>query len=173
MAPQQKYKMLPDNTDLLRHPGWETTSNTDGCINGYHIFFSYNTLTYIKNKLDELLKDIIERPIKVTDNVIRNVMENIYIHNAPQAIGDIYSRYHMAGSDLDCKRTFDVNKMVQEVIEVIYDYIKNEYEMAKCNRDMTPWNALYGTFNEHGLLAHPPIKLREKRPQPMQFNMRY
>ena len=130
-------------------------------------------MNYIQKQLDELLKSITERPIKVTENVIRNVMENIYIHNAPQAIGDIYSRYHMTGSDLDCKRTFDVNKMVQEVIEVIYDYIKNEYEMAKCNREMTPWNALYGTFNEHGLLAHPPIKVLEKRPQPMQFNMRY
>lgn len=165
--------MLPDRTDLLRHPGWGVTAEPSECNIGYQIYFSDKTLNYIQDSLDTLLKNITERPIKVTENVIRNVMENIYIHNTPQAIGDIYSRYHMTGTDLDCKRTFDIGKMVQEVIEVIYNYIKNEYEMAKCNKSMTPWNALYGTFNEHGLLAHPPIKVLEKRPQPMQFNMRY
>ncbi len=165
--------MLPDKTDLLRHPGWGVTSEPSECNIGYQIYFSDKTLRHIQDSLDTLLQNITERPIKVTENVIRNVMENIYIHNTPQAIGDIYSRYHMTGTDLDCKRTFDIGKMVQEVIEVIYNYIKNEYDMAKCNKNMTPWNALYGTFNDHGLLAHPPIKLLEKRPQPMQFNMRY
>ncbi len=167
------HQPIPDQTDLLRHPGWEITADPSYCNIGYQIFFSKNTLDYIITQLDLLLANITERPIKVTENVIRNVMENIYVHNTPQAIGDIYSRYHMVGADLDCQRTFDINKMVQEVIEVVYNYVKNEYEMAKCNNSMTVWNALYGTFNEHGLLAHPPIKIREKRPQPMQFNMRY
>ena len=165
--------MIRNDTDLMRHPGWDITADSNYCNIGYQIFFSDKTLSYIQSSLDTLLKNITERPIIVAENVIRNVMETIYVNNTPQAIGDIYSRYHMVGSDLDCKRTFDIGKMVQEVIEIIYNYIKNEYQMAACNRSMNVWNTLYGTFNDHGLLAHPPIKVLEKRPQPMQFNMRY
>lgn len=163
---------MKDDTSYLKYSGWGITSSSpDNCYTGYNIFFSDETYNYIKTNLDELLCNITERPILVTEKVIRNVMETIYRNNTPQAIGDIYSRYHMTG--LDCQRTFDVNKMVHEVIEIIYNYIKNEIEMEKCNNSMNVYNALYGTFNEHGLMAHPPIKLLEKRPQPMQFNMRY
>lgn len=162
---------MKDDTSYLKYSGWGVTSSPDDCNTGYYIFFSDKTLNYIKTNLDKLLYDITERPIKVTEKVIRNVMETIFQNNRPQAIGDIYSRYHMTG--LDCEHTFDINKMVHEVIETIYNYIKNEVEMEKCNNSMNIYNALYGTFNDHGLLAHPPIKLLEKRPQPMQFNMRY
>lgn len=162
---------MKDDTSYLKYAGWGVTSSPEDCNTGYYIFFSDKTLNYIKTNLDELLCDITERPIQVTEKVIRNVMETIFQNNRPQAIGDIYSRYHMTG--LDCQHTFDINKMVHEVIETIYNYIKNEVEIEKCNNSMNVYNALYGTFNEHGLLAHPPIKLLEKRPQPMQFNMRY
>lgn len=164
---------IPDSTNILRHPGWSETADPNNCNTGYNIFFSENTLNYIRRQLYKLLSNVTIRPISVTDRVIRNVMETIYVNNTPQAIGDIYSRYHISGEDIDCKRTFDINKMVQEVIEIIYNYIKNEYEMSECNKNMNIWNSVYGTFNEHGLLAHPPIKLLEKRPIPMQFAMRY
>ena len=161
-----------NETEYMRHPGWGITADS-GCSTGYDILFSQFTFDYIRKQVKELLADVTIRPIVVADNVIQNVLENIFVHNTPQAIGDIYSRYHMVGKDLDCQRTFDVSKMVQETIQVIYDYIKNEYEMAECNKNMTPWNAVYGVNNEHGLLAHPPIKVLEKRPMPMQFAMRY
>lgn len=162
---------LRDDTNYLRHPGWGITVAPDGCNTGYDMFFSDRTYQYIKSNLDSLLSDITERPILVTEKVIRSVMENIFNNNRPAAIGDIYSKYHMTG--LDCAHTFDLNKMVQEVIEVIFSVIRNEYQMATINRSMSAYNALYGTSNECGLLAHPPIKLLERRPMPMQFNMRY
>lgn len=161
-----------NETDYLRHPGWGVTADNE-CLTGYDILFSEQAFDYIKKNLKELLANVSTRPIVVADNVIQNVLENLFVHNTPQAIGDIYSRYHMVGADLDCQRAFDVSKMLQETIQVIYDYIKNEYEMIECNNNMTAWNALYGTHNEHGLLAHPPIKVLEKRPMPMQFEMRY
>lgn len=163
---------VPNETNLLRHPGWDTTL-TSKCLPGYDILFSTRTFEYIRCQLKELLKDIDTRPIHVADNVIQNVLENLFVHNRPQAIGDIYSRFHMVGKDLDCQRAFDVNKMVQSTIEVIYNYIKNEHDMAECNKNMTTWNALYGEYNDQGLRAHPPIKTLKKRPMPMQFEMRY
>lgn len=162
---------LRDDTNYLKHPGWGITVAPDGCNTGYDMFFSDKTYQYIKSNLDSLLSDITERPILVTEKVIRNSMETIFNNNRPAAIGDIYSKYHMTG--LDCEHMFDLNKVVHEVIEVIYNYVKNEYQMAACNQSMNAYNALYGTCNELGLLAHPPIKLLEKRPQPMMFNMRY
>lgn len=165
-------KIRKNETEYMRHPGWGITTD-NSCLTGYDILFSQYTFDYIRKQLKELLANISTRPIQVADNVIQNVMENLFVHNTPQAIGDIYSRYHMVGADLDCQRAFDVNKMVQETIQVIYDYIKNEYEMAECNKNMTVWNTVYGENNDQGLLAHPPIKTLKKRPMPMQFEMRY
>ena len=41
------------------------------------------------------------------------------------------------------------------------------------NEKLTIWTTLLGDFNEHGLRQYPPIKLRNKRPDPMLFHMRY
>lgn len=167
--------IVTNESAQMRHPGWDTTlaSHNDTCVDepGYRIFFSENTLNYIKGELAKLLKNIAPRPIVVAENVIRNVMETVHTNNRPMAIGDIFSRYHMTG--LDCQRKFDVNKMVHEVIEIIYDYIKTEYQIGECNKKMSIWNSVYGTHNEHGLLAHPPIKIRNNHGAKMQFNMRY
>lgn len=165
-------RILKNETEYLRHPGYGVTLDNE-CLLGYDALFSSKTLMYIKSELKKLLANVTTRPIVVADHVIQNVLENLFLHNTPQAIGDIYSKYHMVGEDLDCKRASDVSKMVQETIEVIYNYIKNEYEMIECNNNMTAWNALYGAQNPHGLLAHPPIKVLQKRPMPMQFEMRY
>jgi hypothetical protein len=165
-------RILKNETEYLRHPGYGVTLDNE-CLLGYDSLFNTTTFEYIKSELKKLLSNVTTRPIIVADNVIQNVLENLFIHNTPQAIGDIYSKYHMVGKDLDCKRANDVSKIVQETIEVIYNYIKNEYEMIDCNNNMTAWNALYGAQNPHGLLAHPPIKVLEKRPMPMQFEMRY
>ena len=167
--------IVTNESAQMRHPGWSTTlaSHNDTCVDepGYRIFFSEYVLGYIKDELAKLLKNIAPRPIVVAENVIRNVMETVHTNNRPQAIGDIFSRYHMSG--LDCQRTFDVNKMVHEVIEIIYNYILNEHQISECNKKMSIWNTVYGTGNEHGLLAHPPIKLLERHPARMQFNMNY
>jgi len=45
--------------------------------------------------------------------------------------------------------------------------------MTENNKKLSIWNSVYGEFNEKGLRAHPPIKIRKKRPQRMMFNMNY
>ena len=45
--------------------------------------------------------------------------------------------------------------------------------MIEENHKLSVWNTIYGEFNEKGLRAHPPIKIRKKHPQYMAFNMNY
>lgn len=156
----------------MRHPGWDATLNSQSAmLSDYDVLFDATTIAYIKGELAKLLRNIAPRPIVVAEHVIRNVLESVYSNNRPAAIGDIYGRYHMEG--LECERTFDINKQVHEVIEIIYNYIKNEHEISECNKKMSVWSSVYGTYNEQGLRAHPPIKLLDKHPARMQFNMNY
>ena len=59
------------------------------------------------------------------------------------------------------------------MIQSITSQIKDQYEMTECNNSLDIWNQVYGDFNKAGLRAHPKIKLREKHPQYMAFNMNY
>ena len=45
--------------------------------------------------------------------------------------------------------------------------------MEENNRKLTIWTTVYGDFNQHGLQQHSKIKVRNKRPNPMEFNMNY
>ena len=66
----------------------------------------------------------------------------------------------------------DYARIVDTVIQAITSQIRNTYEMQKCNYNMDIWNGtLYGDFNKAGLRQHPPIKIRERHPQYMMFNM--
>jgi hypothetical protein len=51
--------------------------------------------------------------------------------------------------------------------------VKGNLGMDDNNSKLTIWTTVLGDFNEHGLQSHPKIKLREKRPAPLQFNMNY
>jgi hypothetical protein len=64
------------------------------------------------------------------------------------------------------------NYILNEVIEFMADYIRTEYEINANNKRFSAWSALYGA-NNVGLRAHPIIKLREKRPTPFQFHMKF
>ena len=45
--------------------------------------------------------------------------------------------------------------------------------MIEANKKLTIWNTVYGDFNKEGLRGHSQIKIREKHPQYMAFNMNY
>ena len=45
--------------------------------------------------------------------------------------------------------------------------------MEENNRKLTIWTTVYGDFNAHQLRQHAPIKVLNKRPNPMEFHMRY
>jgi len=64
-------------------------------------------------------------------------------------------------------------RVINKSINTITDYIKNEYEMIENNKKLTIWTTVLGDFNNHGLRAHAPIRVKEKKTQSMAFNMNY
>jgi hypothetical protein len=64
------------------------------------------------------------------------------------------------------------NYVINQVVEFMVEYIKTEYEINTNNKRYSAWSALYGA-NDVGLRAHSQIKLREKRPIPFQFHMKF
>lgn len=64
------------------------------------------------------------------------------------------------------------NYIINQVVQFMVEYIKTEYEINANNKRYSAWSALYGA-NDVGLRAHSTIKLREKRPTPFQFHMKF
>lgn len=138
------------------------------CIKKY---FDPCTVKQISYKVTELLQGVGEnnRPIIVPDEMICTVMNDIYTNYRPPT-GDIYSRYIVPSGD---STESYVQSMIDQVIEVITSDVRNNLGMEECNKKLSIWTTVYGDFSEHGLRQHPPIKIRHKRPNPLQFNMNY
>ena len=51
--------------------------------------------------------------------------------------------------------------------------LKTETQMEQYNESLSIWNSVLGEQNELGLMPTPKIKLREKHPHFMAFNMNY
>lgn len=155
--------------NFYRYVGW----NTNGAVYSscYNKFFSQETVDIISNKLTQLLMgvDPQNRPIKVSGRVIYHMMGQIFDSFRPPT-GDIYGRYNVPnGMGADSY----VQSMIDQTIEVIYSGIRAEKEMEECNSKLTIWTTVLGDTNAHGLRAHAPIKIQEKRPTPFLFNMNY
>ena len=63
--------------------------------------------------------------------------------------------------------------MINQTVNIIVSAIKDEIEITEQNKKLTAWTTVLGDFNEQGLRSHAPIKLRERHPQYMAFNMNY
>ncbi len=138
---------------------------------GIKRYFSTDTVKIISKKVTELLMgvDPLNRPIIVPDNRIIPVMNDIYQSFRPPT-SDIYGRYNVpTGTGEDDY----VQSMIDQTIEVITSDVRNNLEMEENNKKLTVWTTVYGNFNEHGLVQHPKIKVLNKRPNPMEFNMNY
>ena len=149
----------------IKHVGY---SENNECIKTY---FDVRTVSTISHKVTQLLQgvDPENRPIIVPTSTICSVMNDIYESYRPPT-GDIYSRYTVpSGTSSESY----VQNMIDQVIEVITSDVRNNLEMEENNRKLTVWTTVYGDFNEHGLRQHAPIKVRNKRPAPMQFMMNY
>lgn len=154
---------MASNDDTMRHVGYEETNS---CIEQY---FSKNTVQIISNKVTQLLEGISKRPIIVTDRVIEHVLSQVKEGYRPPT-GCIYSRYTIpSGGNSDSL----VQNMIDQSIEIIISNVKNDLETEKNNKQLSVWNSVYGDFNKHQLLQHPPIKTQVKRPSSFQFNMMY
>ena len=148
----------------IRHVGYQ---ENNPCIKKY---FSDNTVKIISKKVTQLLMGVNpeNRPIIVTDNIIGHVMSQIYESYRPPT-GDIYGRYNIPTGEPDNY----VQSMIDQVIEVITSDVRNNLEIEENNKKLTIWTTVLGDFSEHGLRSHDIIKVRNKRPAPFQFHMKY
>jgi hypothetical protein len=148
----------------VRHPGYQ--HNTPGIKE----FFSLENLRAISHTITQLLQGVDEqnRPIIVPDETIKSVMSNVQRTFVPQSAGNLYDKF-IIDNDPICH----VTDMGDQVVEIIVSDVKANLGLDKNNRKLNIWDTVLGDFNDKGLRAHPPIKLRNKRPQPMQFNMIY
>jgi hypothetical protein len=150
--------------NYLRHVGW---SENTAC---FRKFFSKQTVDLISRKVTELTRgvDPKNRKIIVPDYIICQVQDGIYQNFRPTT-GDIYSRYIIPND----QQGNMVQSMIDQTIEVITDFVRNEIGMEQANQKLSAWVQVYGDFNTAGLTQVPPIKTRERRPAVMQFFMNY
>lgn len=155
------------DSSYMRHVGWK---EDNPCIREY---YSKSTLNTISRKVTELLHgvDPNNRPILVPDHIISNVMDSVYNTFRPETKG-IYARYNIPSNSQASSESY-VQNMIDQTIEIITSDVKNNLGMEECNSKLSVWTTVLGDFNDHGLQSHPQIKIRNKRPTPMQFNMMY
>ena len=137
------------------------------CIRKY---FSPDTVRAISSKVTQLLDGVHprNRPIMVPDSTICSVMSAIFDGYVPET-GDIYGRYNVPTDRTQSM----VAIMIDRVIETITSQIRTEYGTLATNSRLTAWTTVLGDFNSEGLRSHSVIKVRRRRPAPMQFNMNY
>lgn len=132
--------------------------------------FSKSNIKKISYKITELLMGVNKdnRPIIVPDKTICSVMSSVYSNFRPET-GDIHTRYIVPKA----REQNYTQRMMDEVINIITSHVRTSLGMEECNRNLSIWTTVLGDFNKHGLQSHSKIKLRERRPDPMMFNMHY
>jgi len=159
------------NDQYIRHVGFSShmCGPTCGpsCLQQY---FSKENLRKMSCKITELLMGVDKdnRPIIVPDETICHIMSQVYENFRPET-GDIYGRYNIPKS----RGQNYVQRMIDQVINIITTDVKVNLGMDQCNKNLSIWTTVLGEANPHGLRSHPPIKIRERRPQPMAFQMNY
>ena len=150
--------------NYLKYAGW---SESNLCVQQY---FSPGTVNTISRKVSELTLgvDPHNRKIVVPDHRIIEVMNSVWNGYTPPT-GDIYSRFIVPSGD----ELSDTQRMIDQCIEIIVSFVRNTIGIEENNKKLTAWTTVYGDFNEHQLRQHPPIKIRNKRPNPLEFNMNY
>lgn len=164
------------NINNIRHVGYEAASEpymfeSGDISNYYHVYYSPENVKFIQDQVMMLTKGIHPsgRDIKVDEKVIVNVMTTVQANDHFPEKGDIYARYNIPST---CEEHY-LTTWNKQAINVIVTTLKDEYITIKNNNSLSIWNTLYGDNNAVGLRAHPKIKVRERRPDPMLFHMRY
>ena len=136
-------------------------------------FFSKNTVDPISKKITEMLNGVDEygREIIVPDRRILEVMNSVYSSYNPRNGFD---------SAMTPNEYFD-SLVGQTISRIVYD-VKNTLEYESCMNKKNIWTTLLDgprqgsvedEFNTSGLRSYAPIKLKNKRPNSFEFNMKY
>lgn len=139
---------------------------------GVNYLFSQENIKEMSRKISSILEgvDPLNRKIIVPDETIISVLNSVYQNFTPN-VGSIYGRYNMAPLELDIDNS--TNNIMYQTIEIIVSDVKNNIGMEEENSALSVWTTVLGDFNEHGLMQHPKIKLKNKRPTAGLFHMHY
>ena len=127
-------------------------------------FFSQETVDYISDRITKLTKGVDERgrDIILPDDKIIHLMNSVYLSYNPKQ-----------GFDQRWTTQQYFNNLVgQTITQSVFD-IKNVLAYEQAFAKYTVWDTVLGENNPRGLRSYAPIKLREKRPNSMEFNMKY
>ena len=127
-------------------------------------FFSTNTVNYISSKITLMTKGVDEkgRDIILPDDKIMHLMNTVYLSYNPKQ-----------GFDQNWTPDEYLNSLIgQTISNAVFD-IKTVLEYEQCTAKYTVWDTVLGEYNPRGLRSFAPIKLKEKRPNSMEFNMKY
>ena len=155
-----------------RYVGWNgTIANTKGCGNLlYNQLFTQKNIDMISNKISELLEGVDPEGNRLyaSDEKICSVISSIVFESPSHMTGNGIGRYLTP-----INVSNDLSNVNLRVINAIVNSVKDHYVTIENNKKLSIWTSVYGDFNKHGLRSHPEIKIKEKHPQYMMFNMNY
>ena len=143
--------------------------------NQIEFIMSNSTKQHIRKKINEKINDL---KIEVKDDYIKSMLIH-EINNfrgrygndttkiTPVEVSNIYI------NSLSKLKPRDVFSIISDVIERIVSNLRIENNMIKNNNKLDKWNTILGDHNKHGLRRHTYIKLNEKKPKGMLFNMTF
>ena len=149
-----------NNHQYRAHLGYRDTSLNVQAL------FSTETLLLISRVVSEDLRDLYEPGIIVPLETIANVLNALFEAYRPPS-GDSITMYNVVSGE----NPNSVDALINQTVNVIVGQVKSQLIMEQNNSKLTKWSTVLGTHNEHGLRSHPVLKVRNRRPQPMMFNM--
>jgi hypothetical protein len=163
---QNLNKLYNENVDSNQYVGWEQQVSWNSFLSK---LFSKQTVKVIQEKTSEYLRGLDDQGRKIvpTEKVVENALYGVFNNYRPNT-GDIYGKYTVMDNSRD-----DYSYIIDQTISLLVRGIRTDIEMQNNNSKLTIWTTLLGDFNEHGLRQYAPIKVRNKRPDPMLFHMRY
>jgi hypothetical protein len=156
-----------EKIDPNQYVGWQTITEWNPLTTK---LFSRKTVNVIKEKVSEYLIGVDPKGRKIipSDRVVVTALYGVFYNHVPQT-GDIYGKYLVVDQTL----RDDYAYIVDKTISMLVQGIRSDLGMQEENEKLTIWTTVLGDFNEHGLRQYPPIKIRNKRPDPMLFHMKY
>jgi len=172
--------MLPTSTQLMNghdtsaetaynaFVGWENTSDDNPMVSA---LYSVENVDAVSRAITSALTGVHpeNKKIIVPNETIIQMLSNIYLNGTRPNIGDIHSRFIVPQNQPRC----DLRSINNQTINILVRAIKDEFQVTENNKRLSIWSTVYGDFNEQGLRAHAPIKIRRRHPQYMAFNMNY
>jgi len=151
---------MSNNHQYIAHVGYKDTSLNVRAL------FSTETLFLISNAVTNNLRDIYAPGIIVSLALINNVLNALYeAYRTPS--GDPITMYNVVSNE----NPNMVDALINQTINVITGSVKSQLIIERNNFKLNKWDTVLGTHNAQGIRSHPVLKINDKRPQSMMFNM--